>query len=345
MSQYGQISSDSVGDVEAWDYRRALRSIDPIEATLSRGFLRCHPEKWFPGFSAHWVPLLNALGSDVRVLDIKPMIASPDPSSVCFQGRLAGESVLIAFDVQGSRAIAEEVVPSIDRFGHSAVVVEYLAQRFLAVLGLCQTGADVSSVSFNGPCSASDVSCVAAVKCSIAINSVPCVIIVGLSQKLVEKMDGMWRRQIHSATRVAHWSGMLRLEIAQLGVPPQMLSEYLARGAVIDLEVPVSDLITLRVGAKPFMAARMISVDGKLACQTVQAAPSNLSVPEGTSRLCIEAASLPVDAAEVAELGQAGAVIVTGIDVGDNVTLNINQEKVADARLCVYQGRFAVEVQ
>lgn len=345
MSQVGQISSDSAGDVEIWDCQKALRSIDLVEAKLSRGFLRCHPEKWFPGFSAHWVPLLNALGSDVRVLEIKPMIASLDSNYNCFKGMLAGESVLLAFDAQGSRVIIEEVVPSLDKSEHSGLVLEYLAQRFFAVLGMCQTGADALAPSFSGPCSASDVPCVGQVKCSFSINSISCVIIVGLGQKLVEKMDGMWRRQMHSATRVSHRSGMLRLEIAQLGVPPQLLSEYLARGAVIDLEVPVSDLITLRIGAKPFMAAKMIEVNGKLACQTVQAAPVNISLPEGTSRLCVEIAAVPVDPPEVVELGQVGGVLVTNVNVGDAVTLTINQEKVADARLCVYQGRFALEVQ
>jgi flagellar motor switch/type III secretory pathway protein FliN len=123
-----------------------------------------------------------------------------------------------------------------------------------------------------------------------------------------------------------------------------MLAEYLTKGTVIDLETRVSDSVTLRLGHKLFMPARLVELEGKLACQTIQGVPANVTIPEGTSRLSIEIASLPVDAAMVAEMAQVGAVIATDAPVSDSVSLSINQERVADARLCVYQGRYAVEV-
>jgi flagellar motor switch protein FliM len=134
------------------------------------------------------------------------------------------------------------------------------------------------------------------------------------------------------------------MELAQLGVPPQMLSEYLTKGTVIDLETRVSDALTLRVGHKPFMPARMVDVGGKFACQTLQGIATNITIPEGTSRLSIELAAIPVEPSLIAELAQVGAVVTTDKPIGDAVILSINQERVAEARLCVYQGRYAVEV-
>jgi flagellar motor switch/type III secretory pathway protein FliN len=157
-------------------------------------------------------------------------------------------------------------------------------------------------------------------------------------------MDRLWRRQVHSSIRTSQESGALRFEIAQLGVPPQLLSEYVTKGTIVDLEVAASDALTLRLGSKLFMPARMIQIDGKLGCQIVSGSATNLPVADGTSRLSVEIASMPVDPSVLAELGQVGAILNTGRHLDNRVTLNINQEKVADATLCVYQGRYAVEV-
>jgi flagellar motor switch/type III secretory pathway protein FliN len=340
----GQVSADANGDVEPWDPRTVLRTLDVREARLANGFLRCHPERWCPGFSERWTPLVSSLGCEVRVVEIKPSLALPDTSSLCFRAALDREPIVVAIDSQSAQKIAEEIVPRIGQGAHAQLILEYIAQRFVAVLGMCQIASESAGVKYEGRCDPRDVPIVASVKLTVSVHSTPCTIMVGLGQELVERMDKLWRRQVHSSSRNSTVEGQLRFELAQLGVPPQMLSEYLTKGTVIDLETRVSDAVTLRLGHKLFMAARMVEVGGKLACQTIQGVPANVTIPEGTSRLSIEIASLPVDAALVAELSQVGAVISSDAAVSDSVSLSINQERVAEARLCVYQGRYAVEV-
>ena len=76
--------------------------------------------------------------------------------------------------------------------------------------------------------------------------------------------------------------------------------------------------------------------------------PGALTVPqiaEGATQLSVEFGSLELDAAQLAELSQGGAILTTALPLAGLVNLVINQEKVAEARLCVYEGRFAIEVQ
>ncbi len=344
MTGRGQVSADANGDVEPWDPRTVLRTIDPREARFANGFLRCHPERWCPGFSERWTPLVSSLGCEVRVAEIKPSLALPDSASMCFRAALDRESIVVSIDSQSAQKIAEEIVPRVGQGKQAQLILEYIAQRFVAVLGMCQIASESAGVKFMGRCDPRDVPIAASVRLSVSIHSTPCSIIVGLGQELVEKMDKLWRRQVHSSSRNSPIEGQLRFELAQLGVPPQMLSEYLTKGTVIDLETRVSDAVTLRLGHRLFMPARMVEVGGRLACQTIQGVPANVTIPEGTSRLSIEIAALPVDATQVAELAQVGAVVSTDAAVSDTVWLSINQERVAEARLCVYQGRYAVEV-
>jgi flagellar motor switch/type III secretory pathway protein FliN len=344
VSGRGQAPSDSSQDVEAWDPRAVLRSVDMLEARLANGFLRSHPERWFPGVGERWAPLMDAMKCDVRVNEVKPTLLLPDANSLCFRGSIDNDPILVSLDLQSAQLVSQEVIPGIGSGASMEWLLDYLMQRFITVLGMCQTISEAGGVRFNGRCEPGDIPVVASVKLGASMSGVPCSVLVSLGQEMVERMDKLWRRQVHSSTRQTAPDGPLRFEIAQLGVPPQVLSEYLSRGTVIDLEVPVSDAVTLRVGHKPFMPARIGEVDGKLACQTVQGAVAHVAVPEGTSRLSIELASLTVEPTSLAELSQVGAIFVTDQSIGSEVSLSINQERVAKGRLCVYQGRYAVEV-
>jgi hypothetical protein len=345
VSSHGQISGDAGGDVEPWNPRGIIRALDTREARLANGFLRCHPERWFPGFAERWMPLMSVLGCELRVSEIKPTLVLPDESWPCFKGTIEGETILIAIEPAAASAFAEEIIPNIGAGLRSHLIIDYLAQRCMAVLGMSQTVSETAgALVFNGRCSVDDVPVVAAVRVSMSLNGTPCAVVVALGQELVERMDRLWRRQLHSSARASVEGNLLRLELAQLGVPPHLLSEYVSKGTIIDLEVPVSDTVTLRVGSKVFMPARLVDIDGMLGCQTVQGTAPVYSIPDGTSRLSIEIESMSVDPSVLAELGQVGAVFNTGRPIGSRVVLSINQDRVAEARLSVYQGRYAVEV-
>lgn len=343
MSGQEPLQGGEEQEVQPWDPQRALRRISEVEAALSRGFLRCRPERWFPGLSAQWLPVAHAFGCEIAVTDIKPVLAEPPRSDAAFVGAVSGEEMTIVLDADSSSAMISEALPGADGFA-AAVAQEYLMRRLFHSLVTSWTGAEISSVSFLGRAGPQLPNTAGSVKVACSVNTSQVVVWFGLGQKMLATLDGLWRRQVQSTARPAAAVSQLRLEVAQLGVPPQMLSDYLKPGTVIDLEVRASDSVTVRSGGKAWMPGRMVNVNGKIGCEIVPGAVSAPSVAEGTTRLSIELGSLPVESGQVAEFGQVGAVIVTGTPVGQEVLLSINQEIVGRAQLCVYEGRFAIEV-
>jgi flagellar motor switch/type III secretory pathway protein FliN len=337
-------SAQDSGDVQLWEPRRALRRVDPVDARLSRGFLRCHPEKWFPGFAAHWMPVTHALGCEVRLAEVKPVMARPMMGDLTFVGSVDGELMLLNVDPDSGKALADEFLPG-GAAKASQAAIEYLMRRLLATLALSWSGPESSTVRFESEVDPSEVSVVASVRVCVNVNAALCTVMIGLGQKMVDKFDGLWRRQIHSSARVPQGSSSVRLELGQLAVPPQMLSDYLTKGTVIDLEVRASDSLTLRMGNRPWMAGRLVDVGGVFGCEMTPGAIASPAAPEGTTRLSIELGTAVLESQAIAELGQPGAVLVTDIPVSERVILSINQEKVGEGRLCVYEGRFALEVQ
>lgn len=329
--------------LQRWDPKRYLRKLDPELVRLSRGFLRSRPEKWFPGFAAQWLPLAHSLGVELKLTEIQPYISVPKGLELGFAGTIDGEPIGILYDEQSEQILAEAVSPGSSGMAQS-VIMEYLARRFLTSLALAWSGPESSIVKFETAIQPGSIKEAGAMKLGFSVNNRVAQIWMAMGPQCIERLDGLWRRQVRSTHKQPHTAGQLSVEIAQLAVAPSMLVDYMHAGTTIDLEVAVSDLCTLRVANKPWLPGRVCEVGGKLAIEIVAGTVSTLTLPEGSTRLCIDFGSLEVDPAILPEISQVGAVFVTDIPVGSSVAMVVNGDKVAEASLCTYEGRFAISV-
>jgi flagellar motor switch/type III secretory pathway protein FliN len=224
------------------------------------------------------------------------------------------------------------------------VVLEYLARRFFASLAMSWSGPESSVVQFDSQAGSHPIEVAGVVKLSASVNGETVSIWLSLGKALVERLDGLWRRQIQSTGKVQEGASVLNIEVSQLAVPPTMLVEYLKSGTVVDLEVAIGDSVTLRAGNKAWQSARLCDVDGKVGFEVLPGPAPAAALPDGTTRLSIQFGSLHLEPSAFAELGQPGAIVLTQIPLSDTVQLVINGEKVGTANLCCYQGRFAITV-
>ena len=68
-------------------------------------------------------------------------------------------------------------------------------------------------------------------------------------------------------------------------------------------------------------------------------------VPVATLKSCsVAAAVFRMDGHQMAELAQPQAAWDTGITLSDVVSVVINGEKVAEAHLCTFEGRYAITI-
>lgn len=337
-----QSESDSV-TVMAWDPIRALRSVDPGIARYSRGFLRSKPEKWFPGIAAQWLPLAHSLGVELRPGEVKPSLELPDGLDAGFGFEIDGEHSAILLDRLSVKVIQDAITPSALTVPKE-LVLEYLARRLLGSLALAWSGSEASQVLFDSRIDPSNVQGAGAVKIGFSMNNQAGAIWLLLGPKMVERLDGLWKRQMQSASRQGEGASDVHIEIAQLAVPPSMLVDYMRSGTVIDLEIPTTDTVTIRVGAKAMFSAKVCNVGGNLGLETLPGPAQTAALPDGTTRLSIDFGKVSLDAASLSELSQPNAVWDSGLRLKDTVDMVINGEKVGEATLCTYEGRFAISV-
>lgn len=329
--------------VQAWDPNRLLRRLAQREASLSRGFLRSRPERWLPGFGAHWLPLAHSLGSEARILEVKPTAALAGGLEWGFVASADGEPFAVMLDDSAVKSLSEEVLPGAGKDAQQ-IVLQYLVRRFVASLALSWSGPESSTVQFERNTTPSDITIASAIKVVVVFNTAQFTIWIGLGRRLTDRLDSLWRRQVHSTSKVQNKSNDVSVEIVQLGVPPQMLADYLRRDTVIDLETPASDTVVLRANGKAWVPGRLVDVEGRLGIETLPGAVNSPVLPEGTTRLSVQLLALTLDNLMFAEMSQVGAVYVAAGAPEDKVQLIINGEKVGEATLCTYEGRFAISV-
>lgn len=326
-----------------WEPHRLLRKIDPSEARLSRGFLRCRPEKWFPGFSAQWVPLTHSLGIEFRVTEVKPLSFASGSSDRGFCGTVDDEPLALMVDEFSWTLLLDSVAPSSSAVA-GPIVLEYLARRLLGSLALSWSGSEASVFRFEPSLHPSSVKGSGAVRISFESNGRRGSLVLVLGSGLVERFDGLWRRQLRSSARQEEHDGALSIEIGQLAVPPSMLVDYLKSGTTIDLETPISDSATLRLGGRPWLPARLCSIEGNLGFEIVAGPVSAPPLPPGTTRLAIEIGSMQLSGGILPEIGQVASIWDSGRPLSNRVSMLINDERVGSAVLCAYEGRFALSV-
>jgi len=326
-----------------WDPNKYVAQVEPAAARLSRGFLRCRPEKWFPGFGASWLPLAHSLGIEIKMIEVKPVMAAPRGLESGFAASVDDEPVSLYIDGESSRVLTEMVCPGAVE-NAKRVIEEYFARRLLTTLEMSWSGPESSVVRFNTEINPDELRQLGAVKLTVSLNGANCVIWILLGKLLVERLDGLWRRQVQASARQDGEGVELHLEIAQLAVPPSMLSDYVKSGTVIDLEVMMSDAITLSSHGKAWLPARLCNIGSQLGFEVRPGPVAPATLPDGTTRLSIEFGRIGLNAAQLSEVAQVGAVWETGLPLGEQVQIVINGEVVGSATLCTYEGRFAISV-
>ena len=327
-----------------WEPEKVLRSVPSVEARLSRGFLRCRPERWLPGLSTHWITLAHSLGVEFDVLEVKPFVSIPRGFDQAFVGTVDDEPIAFALEEEALQTLIDVIIPGSPRSA-GRVLAEYLARRLLTSLGLSWSGPELSNIRFDSEMNASDLRFAAGIRVTFSVNGSSCVVWISLGKLMIDKLDGLWRRQIHSTGKVEEEeNGQYSLELTQLAVPPSMLSQYTKKGAVIDLETSLSDDIILSHNGSPWSKAKLCIVDSVFGFEIVPQPVPQFALPEGTTRLSLSFGEMTFNTKELAEISQAGAVCETTLPVSNRVSMRIGGEPVSEGVLCSFEGRFAVSV-
>ena len=347
MSLAGRIALE--GEFEQWRPEGGLATADPLEVRFSRGFLRASSEKLFPGLASMWLPFFHTLGVEVTSVECSTSLVFPDDVSRVIPIEVDGEPGVIGMDEVSQQTIVNCIAADSPALS-SDLVLEYVERRFLSVLGMTFASETPLHCFYGSASEQQSVDVIGTFNISCNLAGMPCRFHVGIGRQALERVDQAWKERLELPDQ-----GLLSsldgdageecsIEIATLAVPPAVLIDYMKSGTILDLEIPSSEEVFIRIGDKLWAKGQLLQVEGKFAVRVTDVLPDDPVWPEATTRVHIELARFTLDAQTICELSQEGAIFTSDFELSNSASMVISRERVASASVGTLDNHFALNV-
>lgn len=349
MSGDGKILEESAEGFQVWEPSAELPSVSASEARYSRGFLLRNPMTFFAGLAELWLPLSRTLGLDCKLLSCEARFEAPEKVTRVFSFEANDERNYFSFLDNSEELLAASVVPQIEQVG-AEMVLEYLERRLLSSLSLCWRGGEELHCVYGGQSAPETMSGSAFVYLQYSIGGSPLSVCFGVGSKLLDTIDRSVRMNLVREAQqldghvVSDQLHSISIEIAELAVPPAMLIDYIRSGTVVDLQVPKSNKVLLRVDGELWAEGTLGIFDDSYAVTITSTNPTEQSFADGTTKVRVELAQAELDDSGLITHQQVGAVLLCDSPARPQASLIISGENVARAVVGTIAEGFAVEV-
>ena len=336
MAQQGKIAKKNDNDLRSWDPESILRRLSHQEARFSRGFLTSDPTRWFDSIEKHWVPLFHFLETDISFYRLQLGFDLPPYIERQRVFEIDGELAIMGMSTGAVDALVDKLEIASGSMA-TDVVLEYIERRILSSITRSWCAGAPLKCQYLSRQPRASVDVVGVVGLNLAIGDSACTVTLGLGPKAVEKLDILWKKQLLDDRR-RRGENILRaqiysviIDLTELAVAPAMLIDYMRSGTLIDLEVPLSTSVLLRLDGRLWGEGELCQYNGNYAVVVKRVDLPARSFPEGTTKVRVEIGRVDLDHEGLVEHSQSGAVLVTGVSIDSNASLVISGENVATA--------------
>lgn len=322
-----------------WSPEAELPELSSEALALSQGFLQSNFSSWFPGFSHHWLPLAHSLGVELRVHGLSAFSGAPEGDLVGFSGTIEDEPIGMVCDPELLERALEQGLPRANPLAAN-IFFEYIVRRFFASLSISWSGPEDSVIRFEPEISVSDVRPFSYVRVVVLVNGMQVPFFVLLGRLVTQRLDALSKKENRLSRRPSEERHRYWVEVAELAVPAAALPDYTTAGALIDLEIPISNRIVLASEVRRNLTAELFTHRSRIAVRVRENIPAvEYDLPSGSIRLRIVFGDILLSPEE--ERGQTA----TDIAATNQVRLVVGEDTVATGVLGVYESRFAVQVE
>ncbi|MCB0328880.1 MAG: hypothetical protein KDD70_04435 [Bdellovibrionales bacterium] len=365
---------DGFGDGEflPWNPHQDLPVVEQVELEFSRGFMRCKPELWFPGFAAHWLPLLHTLGLQVEVQSVRPKLdLQREPldtsGAQTFVGTINGEPLALIIPTDTFEFISRVQVPG-GNLTAKHLVVEYFSRRFLTSLVHSWSANEDGEFRLESEMTVAPKQFLGGVEIVFRVNGELCEVLVALGRGLLDRLDQLWISQVTQGSGVASGAFPLKLVLGHSFVSPSELEDTLVVGKSLPIEIGGTEECFLYLNEEPWMQGRLCAKaqglsgaedpiaggdslveeqgtkEGELLFQTSREVMDRHAGPPGTTQLSFELGSSHINKLEMMLLSQGNALYELPHIDPRQVHILIGGQKAASGELVSYDSQVFVRV-
>ena len=330
--------------IQDWNPYDKLKTIEAGVVNFSSGFLSSRPERWFPNLSSHWLLLAANLNLQLKINSVKPLIEEPPLLDNCWSVSCGESSFAVGLTSAAAEYVSNLFLPDA-RGSVREITLEYLARRFVNSLSHTWSGPAFEQFAFIGKKIESEsFPFSGAVQLNVELNERQFDLWILLSVGMVEKLDGLWRRQTKSIASGQLILNECDLEIAGFEVPVTEINQYLTQGNIIRLDQSVIDGAVLCTNSETLADVDLFICDQRYALKIRQSRKAPLRSPSGSVRISAVLANLNFESALAGQLAREGSFLPTATPVGNQVQLKVEGQVVAEAFIKEENSRLVLEI-
>ncbi|NBW39740.1 hypothetical protein EBR25_01920 [bacterium] len=336
--QYGE------SDFRAWDPLTELSAVSAEDIRFSRGFLRSQPEVWFPGFTAHWLPLFHTFDIHHEKCGTTPLIDLDAGEGVAFHGSLDGETVSLFIPRSLSECITRTQAPAASLTAKH-LMIEYFARRFMTSLASSWSANEGGVFRFQSDVSAPSEACVGGVRLDFRLNGEELSLVIGISQGLMDRLDQLWITQILKGIPSAEERARVRVVFGSTAFLPSEVGDSLVPGKTLPINFGGSDSVVLLMDEQPWLEGSLFTHDDQLVFQARGEANEGIANADGMTSVTFELEEIELSKAESALLSQPGALHKLASSAKQpKIHISVAHKKVGHGILVAYESQLFVKV-
>ncbi|MCI5066150.1 hypothetical protein MRY87_10535 [bacterium] len=343
MSDTATAEGGGSNKLSPWKWEEVIPFLSQSEVTFSQGFLRCRPEQWFPGFSAHWQPIFHSLNLDIEVGEVRPVLQLPVGESSLFLGSLHGEELGLLVNARLFEFVSRTYIPEAPLLAKH-LLVEYFARRFLSTLVRSWSGQMEADFRFESERVLSGQQFPGGVTVSFRANGEPFSLEIGLGEKILHRLQELWIAQAvqGAGPTTTDKTLPLRLVLGGTYLSPSEIGQQLVVGNTLPLSFGGVRDASLLLHDEPWMKGELCAVGSgespQWGVRVVGEGDERPLSPSGMTPVLYELGESDIGRTEMMLLSQPGANHGFSSQVDEPVRIVISGQVVARGRLRVRLG-------
>ena len=333
-------------DLTEWIPEQALHPVSSAEGYYTEGFLASQPEKWFPGFSAFWLPIIHALDIEAQFISSLPVLSPETEDSNVYIGTLNQEYLGLIIPKESFALLSRILLPSSILVAQH-ISVEYFARRFLHSLASSWSASDGAEFRFQSNVANYSKLFTGGINLSFRLNGQSFSVTVGLNEGLVDRVHDLWCSHLANQTGVIQRNEMLALDegarvelvMGIADVKPSEVNSVLQPGNVL----PLSSSASIYYEREPYVFGTAL-LGEKGGVFRSSGDTENQSFKPGATPIRAVVGSGAVEKGALVKLRNKNSYLSLPFPISSDTDLYIGDQVVASGTFVLHNNELGVQI-
>ncbi|MCC6931969.1 MAG: hypothetical protein IT292_01760 [Deltaproteobacteria bacterium] len=318
---------------------------------LSRGFLHMQASQFFENLASDWVPFFSAFNLNFSLSEVSLSLDFADNLTRVIPFYIDKELALLAYDSDTMLTITSSIA-DFRNIIWSDYFLDYLERRVIASLNKRWIGAQKLPINYSSHLASANesVEVIGAIIVKFLLNDKPCSFHFAFSLPVVDRLDQCWRdyyvQQQKDFLKYSEELLTISVCLPTVGIEATRVTESIqTKSKLLFPSDYDSRRVIMRIKGETWAKGTLCRFANRYAVKIDEFMIEQTPPPPAHINIEMEICRISITSTDLIEHSQQGAILLTGEDISNYVTIMMGGEPVANGQLFNAEDRLVLEIQ